>query len=147
MTDPVLIVPSMRMPIRGDKPYLLGCPCNCGWIQQTQCQQCQVWVRKKPTCSAALAAVGGSGRLGLGLAEGLHIHILIQQGGSHALDGLHPFLHIQVILRLHSITVIVQVFIHNYNIGSESRQPKSLPERPPSTHGHLSHPVPAITAT
>ena len=52
------------------------------------------------TSSTTLAAVGGSRGLGLGSAEGLHIHVAIQQASSDTLNGFHPLLGIQIILCL-----------------------------------------------
>lgn len=52
------------------------------------------------TGSTALAAVGGSRGLGLGSAEGLHIHVAIQQAGGDSLNGFHPLMGIQIIFCL-----------------------------------------------
>lgn len=52
------------------------------------------------TCPAALAAMGGSGGLGLGAAKGVHIHMPIEQAGSDPLNGLHPLPLVQLVLCL-----------------------------------------------
>lgn len=62
-----------------------------------KCSQCV-----ESTCSTALATVSRPGGFGLSLAQGFNINIAIEQAGSDTLNVLHPFLCIQIILRLHS---------------------------------------------